>query len=696
MTRPQAWREDEGMTSRLAAISLMWVVLSASDLAAQVRTDTARTQPDTLENVIRVGRISVQAARAVTTAGGASALEVRLDSMDLRAAPTLEQVLRELPLVQVRTNSRGEAQFSLRGSGSDARQVAVLLDGVPLNLGWDARADLSVLPATAATSLTLVRGLPSLLHGPNVLGGVLEVGVGHHPGRWMPPESAELSAGVESTGAYAAAAAYARPVRFAGGNFAVRAGVGFRDRPGVALPHDVTQPDPADRLRTNTDLTHRDGFLALRYVSDSDAWATLAASSFRAERGVPTELHSDAPRHWRYPHVSRTIAVVSGGTGHHDTPFGGRGDLEASVGVDVGRSEIVAYSSAEYAEPIDTEDGDDVTLTLRVLGDQTLGERGDLSMAFTYADIRHDELLSGTEALAYRQRLWSLGAETRWSIAADDALPAIRLSVGAAVDGADTPESGDKPALGLLTDWGGRAGATFAVAEGTLLLHAGVSRRARFPALRELYSGALGRFAPNPALRPERLVAAEAGVTRQVGDGHVQVVGFYRSLHHAIERVTLQDRRFQRVNRGEARSAGVELMATAQMGVLSIGGDLTVQRVRLFQDGAGIDGRPEYQPDVLAGLNVRTELPFDVRTGAAVRYVGAQYCADPNAEGELRLRAGSRFDVDATRPLRLAASGLLARLDVTAAVDNVTDVASYDQCGLPQPGRTFRLQLRMR
>ena len=100
-----------------------------------------------------------------------------------------------------------EMRFALNGLDND--QVRFFIDGVPLNLGWDARADLSVLPATAATSLTLVRGLPSVLHGPNVLGGVLEVGVGHHPGRWMPPESAELSAGIESTGAYSAAAAYA-------------------------------------------------------------------------------------------------------------------------------------------------------------------------------------------------------------------------------------------------------------------------------------------------------------------------------------------------------------------------------------------------------------------------------------------------------------------------------------------------------
>jgi iron complex outermembrane recepter protein len=679
---------------RLAVLSVL-LLLAARPLSAQV-------PPDSVREVIRMGGLQVQAARPVTTAGGASALEVRLDSLSLRPAPTLEQVLRELPLIQVRTNSRGEAQFSLRGSGSDARQVAVLMDGVPLNLGWDARADLSVLPATAATSLTLVRGLPSLLHGPNVLGGVLEVGVGHHPGRWMPPRSTELSAGMESTGAYSAAASLAVPTRLGGRQFAIRAGAGYRDRPGLALPADVVQPEPSHDLRTNTDLVHRDGFLALRYLDDDGAWATLASSAFVARRGIPAELHSGSPRYWRYPHVSRGVAVLSGGTGDRDTPFGGRGDLEASVGVDVGRSEIVAYETGDYARPTDYEDGDDVTLTLRLLGDHTLGAAGDLRGAFTLAEITHDERLraageTDARALRYRQRIWSLGGEVGRSFdLSDGPLARLRLSVGAALDGAATPESGDKPGLDALHDWGGRLGATAPTAGGGLLLHAGVSRRARFPALRELYSGALGRFEPNPALRPELLVAVEAGATHEFGGGDVQVVGFHRRLTDAIERVTLTGGRFQRVNRAEVRSAGVELMGATRVRGLELAGDLTLQRVRLVENGTEPAGHPEYQPDILGGVTAALNLPLGVRGSGTARYVGPQYCADPNGPGELRLAGSTRFDVDAIRPLRLRAAGALSRLDVTAAVENVGDAAIYDQCGLPQPGRTLRLQVRLR
>ena len=55
--------------------------------------------------------------------------------------------------------------------------------GVPITLGWDARTDVSVLPAAAPHEVNLVRGLSSILHGPNVLGGVVVGGAGQYEAR---------------------------------------------------------------------------------------------------------------------------------------------------------------------------------------------------------------------------------------------------------------------------------------------------------------------------------------------------------------------------------------------------------------------------------------------------------------------------------------------------------------------------------
>lgn len=125
------------------------------------------------------------------------------------------------------------------------------------------------------------------------------------------------------------------------------------------------------------------------------------------------------------------------------------------------------------------------------IGDHTLGPRGDLRMALTFADVSHDEVLGSDPSASYRQRLWSIASETEWRMRFG--VP-VRVSLGGAADGADTPESSDTPALDRLWDWAGRVGATASFHDGSLLAHGSSGRRARFPALRELYSGALGRF----------------------------------------------------------------------------------------------------------------------------------------------------------------------------------------------------------
>jgi len=48
------------------------------------------------------------------------------------------------------------------------------------------------------------------------------------------------------------------------------------------------------------------------------------------------------------------------------------------------------------------------------------------------------------------------------------------------------------------------------------------------------------------------------------------------------------------------------------------------------------------------------------------------------------------------RDITLDARGLWSALRVSIGVDNLLDRLTYDQCGLPQMGRTFRIGLQLR
>lgn len=670
----------------LASVALLPAVPAGAQQRDTLRTDTM---------VFRISEIRVTARRPVTTVGGASAIEITVDSLGLPPAPTVEEVFRELPGMHVRTNSRGEAEISVRGS--ESRQVAVLVDGVPITLGWDARTDVSVLPAGAPHEVNLVRGLSSILHGPNVLGGVVEMSVAR--GFTFPSaSSAQVAAGFDGEGGYGTTASASAPKVTGGGKLLFRAGAGFRDSPGAPLAEGVVDSVVTDDgLRLNTDARSLDGFLALRYVRDAGGWATFSTSAFQAERGIAGELGVKAPRLWRYPHIARTISVASAGTGDRTTPLG-RGDMELSVGLDRGRTEITSYTNRTYTVPNGTENGDSRTTTVRLLADHTLGPRGDLKAAATWADIRQDMDVSGVES-SYRQRLSSYGLESVWRVVerSEGPVRAFRVSVGGALDHGDTPETGGLPSMDPMDDWGGRLGMTALVGEGKTLLHAGVSRRGRFPALRETYSEALNRFEPNPDLHPERLLAFEGGLTTRLGNGEVQVVGFRHHLTDAIRRITLPNKKRKRVNSDELNSTGVELLVSQALGSAEIGGDLTLQSVELEDPANPVSREPENLPEKSGGAYLRVPLLAGLAATAEARYTGSQFCQHPDTGADVELAGGTIFGGDVSRswPLRGARSGVFSRVEARAAVDNLANKALYDQCGLPRPGRLLRLQLRL-
>jgi iron complex outermembrane recepter protein len=683
-----------------AAVSCA-LALSPSLVHAQVPDSVPATDPD---SVYFLEEVRVPVRPRFTQTGGSSAVEIRLDSMSVIPAPTLEDVLRRVPLIQIRRNSRGEAQPAMRGA--EGRQIAVLVDGVPLTLGWDHRTDLAVIPLNAARSVILHRGASSILYGPNVLGGVVEIDVVRGNQRMEAPPPMSLSFGADETGATNVAATGGRLLEPGDGQFIVRGGVGFRDLSGATLPdlepssaeEGARLVDPDDPgLRRNSDFREFDAFLASRYLSGSGAWASLTAAGFESERGVPPEIHESEPRLWRYPDQDRFIAALSGGTGPRETRWG-VGDLEASVGVDIGSFTISSFESLAYETVEEIERGEDQTITLRLLGDHTLGSRGDFRAAFTYGDVSHGETLIPGGASDYRQRLWSLGAETEWRIdrlMGIDGLDATRISFGGVVDGSDTPESGGKPPLGRLWDWGARLGLSSAMAGGSVLVHGGVSRRVRFPSLRELYSGALGRFLPNPGLRPEAQWAGELGFTWNRSPVEFQVVGFRQELEDGIVRISVEtpEGSFRRrVNSDRITSTGLEVVASGRVGPLAFAGDMTLQRVWRYDD-AGVRSKPEYEPDFLGGLDVSVPLFAGAQGSVDVRYQGSQQCLNVKTGGFDDLSPNRSLDVELRRIFRTVGFAQFNVLDAVVAISNVTDAAVFDQCGLPRPGRTLRFQI---
>lgn len=661
----------------------------------------------------RIEGVSVRGARSASVIGGSAAVTIRIDSLPVRLnpAPLLSDVLRQSNFVLIRQNSRGENEIAVRGS--DSRQAAVLVDGLPVTVGWDSRTDPSLIPTTGVEQVTVVRGLGTLLGGANSLGGVIRLDVNGPTA--TPTKELQLGTGFDQFASRVFSASAGVPITVAGGTLRVRGGVTQRQRDGLALARGnpgngvtggAVDPGDADdtNLRTNTDLKQLDGFGALRYDHRSGAFLGLTATAYDAERGVAPEQHIAAPRFWRYPKQMRSLTVVSAGTGARHTPLG-TGALSASAGRTTQELRIDAFTNRTYSALSTRELGDETSEMYRVEGSHSVVRGAQLRVAGSASRVQYDETLDAQLATArptrYEQRVSSIGGEIDVPL-----FSRVLLTGGVTQDQSSTPQTGGRASLGELSRTGWRVGTTLLARDG-VRLHASASQRARFAALRELYSGALNRFSPNPDLKPEQLFGIEAGVTLDGGwfatQGlQLQAVGFRHRLDDAVIRITLPNRLFRRINRDEIKSGGVELLAQwtpPALGGASFTADATLQKIRVYDQtitgNTNNERRAEHNPERRASLSLTSPAIVGARASLMARYTGTQFCQHPDLGRQVELASQSTADASLSRSFRTRSGGLLQRLTAVLALDNIGDKTVYDQCGLPQPGRTLRLGLTL-
>jgi iron complex outermembrane receptor protein len=390
----------------------------------------------------------------------------------------------------------------------------------------------------------------------------------------------------------------------------------------------------------------------------------------------------DDARFWRYP--LRERALLGGSL---FLP-GNNWDVAAMAAGDLFTQEIDPRGPDGWGGPLDTGDdyekGWDRTghamagLTRHLPGGARLTLQG--NARYTH----HREILAVDDpTLAYAQWLTAivLEGEKRWKNGWD-------LRAGLGYDHAATPEAGDKPtADGFSAEaWNLRLTKDLRAAGRA---YAAVSRRSRFPGLRELYSGALGRFVANPDLTPERQDLLEAGLEMDTGSWRLAGAAFLQNLHDGIEKISLpgEGRQFMRVNRTRIRVPGLELSgAWRARHDLEFSAQHTLMRAKVEEDGEftrWAEDRPQYLGRLAADYH--PYIGFGMLVEAS--FTGPRWSADATDEedGLRRLPAGIVWNA------RLRYLWLRAGLEVEAhlRLDNLTDAWVDYQVGLPGPGRTF-------
>lgn len=681
MTAPiptDTWRRH---VRRAGATGL--VVCLAAPAAAQ--QDTTRTPADSLR-AHRLSEITISAPAAVQPIVPFTALRVEPRTLRLRDPLSVADAARLIPAAHVQTNSRGETLVYLRDAGE--RQVSVFLDGALLNVPWDNRADLSLVPASVIDGITVAKGVPPIEYGTNVVGGAVNLTTR------VPSTAARtrLAARAGSAGRREGTATHSGTV----GRVGYEVALGHATIDGWPLPDGAAlafhQPD--SDLRTNTDARITNAFL--RAVMDAGPVSQIGVTLLvvDGEKGVAPEGHLDPAvarvRFWRYPRWRTAMAIVSG-----EGMLDGGTLWKASAWVTDFSQHIMQFASADYAVAEEREDGDDLTIGTRAVFRHAAGP-GALKLAVNALTSAHDQRTvalapdgrpapgGAVAALTFRQHLVSGGLEYELHGGRR-----FTLTAGVGVDAMFAPETGDKPAVDPFVDYSATLGARHELGGGWFVRGA-AGRKTRFPTMRELFGEGLDRFLINPDLEPESALLAELALGWRGARLSGEIIPFVTRTENTIDQrnvlVAGETRpRRQRVNLEGSSVVGVELVAAARpVPALALDAHLTLMRPRRRGAAAAEPVFLAEKPEALGRIAVHYTPAWGLRVALDGEYTGRAYSLDEDnafvplpTAFVMNVRVGQRVSLGA------------ARVEVYGRSDNLTDEVVVPQLGLPGPGRSF-------
>lgn len=613
-------------------------------------------------------------------------------ALDERAPVAAADLFRAQPGLSLRVNSRGEAVVRVRGS--EERQTIVFLDGAPLATPWDGRVDLALLPGGLIGQVSVIKGAAPLEYGANAVAGVVDLQT--TPADHALKLRAEAQGG---TNGQASASAVASSPLGSGLSLVLGGAIISRDGERIAARSAVPFDPSTSRQRSNSDLDGNSGFAALDFDGERSA-VRVSILHANVERGIAAQGDLDpaasSPRFWRYPRWSLDQLTLAGSYRFSDTV-----SLRVTAWRQWYGQTIHAYRDASYTSLRSREAGDDRTSGARATLTRDWGATT-LRLSTTAQTSTHRQTNATTASgLAadfvdgtpqrFRQRLYSLGGELDQHLSQK-----LDATIGAGVERAETPLTGDKPAQAPNEAMSFYAGVRYRPSH-EFSLTASLGRRARFPSPRELFGEALGRFLANPGLKPERALLGDLAARWEMADG----LSLDANLWFADNRATIGQRivtvdgvkRRQRYNQAGNFAYGVEATLNARLiNELSAELGVSAQQVR---NGKEVDGarapvlqRPLHQ--LTAALDWSPLPAFDMR---AELIHGAHAFDLADDGGIVRLPAYTAINLRAF--LSLGEVNQLGPLSLFVVADNVGDALILPQAGLPAPGRSFRVGIRI-
>ncbi|MFZ7111550.1 MAG: TonB-dependent receptor plug domain-containing protein [Desulfatiglandales bacterium] len=455
------------------------------------------------------------------------------EQLDLTDATDVSKAIQTLPGVAVSVGTRNEAYLNVRGFNQ--RYVPIFYDGIPLYIPWDGYADASQLTTGNVSQITLSKGAASTLYGANTMGGVINI-VSMKPQRRF-EGSYKLEVGENGRNATVNLGSRLDRLYF-------QAGISGLDSDDYKMSDDFN-PIPGKGWyedggrRDNSDNKSVSGSFKVGFTPAEGHEYALGIQHVTNERGLPPNIYVDErQRFWRFTEWEKTTYYFIGDTRLTD-------NLSAKTRIyhDTYYNVLDSYDDETYSSKNKKyafhSTYDDYTNGGSLVLRSTHLPRNTLSFAFHYKyDVHEEQDDSGDPWERYKSETISVGLEDDIKITDN-----LGVVLGVNYDLQKEKEAFDGQDKYPLRDdddsWNGLIGVHYRFKDDTGV-HASVARKSRFPTLKELYSGYLGRNIANPDLEKEQSTNYEIGLERPLPkDSHAGISFFYSDFKDKIGSATV-------------------------------------------------------------------------------------------------------------------------------------------------------------
>ncbi len=605
-------------------------------------------------------------------------------------AQTLGDVLRFAPGVVINPGGKGSESINIRGLGQ--KDILILIDGVPARETYFRTLDLSQIPAANISEIRIVKGVSSVLYGPDTMGGIINIIT--KKGTKIPTGNLQVS-----TGEYGSKNYYAS---YGGqkGNVNYFLGYAYRKSNGFRLSSHFDKNNPYTGIKSEyeedggkRDLSsYKMNALNLKLGYDVKNFKTYLSFDYHHNiKDIPPEYY----RFWKFSkwnqyHINwvtektilRNVLVKTRlfYVSHKDTINSYKDKSLTQLG---GRW----FDKSSY---------DDSSKGARLQLHFNKFKHNSLKFGANYILDTHNErdFNSKNRKGKITRRGWGSWENYKtatYNIALEDDLNIGKFTLIGGIDSdwMNPVKSSGAPTRKVINTINPLGKVEYHITPYTAISFA-VAKKTRFPTMKELYSR---RGGGNPHLKEQKNTCWEIGVNSLIPGNHilkrVLLSNFYYNVKDLISMKTLSKHEFQYVNIGRSKIYGTEFsLLFKPVYNLNLTTSYTYLHATDEDEHRPIEEEPRHKFDVEATYN----FPYGIKVSSFATYLAHQYEYPFNrkTKSETTRKLPNYFTMNLRFEKNIGEHFLWF-----LQLYNITD-RNNDQGHGPEPGRSFLTGLRVR